>query len=364
VEEWPAADQVAWAKAFVPGDPFSPGGLGAGWALASRQQIAAGYGKWLVWLDEQGLLDPKAPPASRATRPMLAAYTKRLQADYSPFTVQGRVQQVGDALRIMAPDQDLRWISRGAWRLRNKAVPITDKRARLQSPTRLIDLGLSLMEDAQAEEVTLASAMTFRDGLIIAFLAFRPLRAKNLAMICCGQHLARRGEEWWVAFAGDEMKNKRPLEFPFPAALSPHLETYLNIYRPVLLTTGKPQAPALIARLWVSRDATALGQQTIAHHIQRRTRAEFGIALNPHGFRDCAATWIATYDPEHVQIVAAILGHSCMETSERYYNLARGLEAGRRYHAEIKVRRDSAGPPADRRRRPAKPDEMPSEAGP
>jgi len=87
----------------------------------------------------------------------------------------------------------------------------------------------------------------------------------------------------------------------------------------------------------------------------RRTQAEFGIKLNPHGFRDCAATWIAIYDPEHVQIVAAILGHSSLETSERYYNLARGLEAGRRYHGEIKAIRDRAGPPTEpgRRRRRA-----------
>ena len=204
----------------------------------------------------------------------------------------------------------------------------------------------------------IASALAFRDGLIIAFLAYRPLRAKNLTMICCDQHLARRGDSWWVAFAGDEIKNKQPLEFPFPATLSPHLETYLNIYRPILLTAGDRHAPAPIARLWVSRDATALGQQTIGHHIKRRTRAEFGIALNPHGFRDCAATWIAIYDPEHVQIVAAILGHSCLETSERYYNLARGLEAGRRYHGEIKAIRDRAGPPIEpsRRRQPAKRD--------
>jgi integrase len=210
------------------------------------------------------------------------------------------------------------------------------------------------MEVAQAQEVTLASAMAFRDGLIIAFLAYRPLRAKNLAMICCDQHLTRRGEAWWVAFAGDEMKNKQPLEFPFPAALNHHLEIYLDTYRPVLLTAGGRPAPATVSRLWASRNATTLCQQTIGDHIKRHTRAEFGIALNPHGFRDCAATWIAIYDPEHVQIVAAILGHSCLETSEHYYNLARGLEAGRRYHGEIKAIRDRASSAIEPGRRRSK----------
>jgi integrase len=92
----------------------------------------------------------------------------------------------------------------------------------------------------------------------------------------------------------------------------------------------------------LSRDATALCQQTIGHHIQRHARAEFGAAINPHLFRDCAATWIAIYGPQHVQIIAAILGHSTLETSERYYNQAQGLEAGRRYHGTIKAIRGRA----------------------
>ena len=212
------------------------------------------------------------------------------------------------------------------------------------------------MAAAESEAVTLEAAMAFRDGLIIAFLAYRPVRAKNLAMICCDQHLVRRGNDWWVAFTGKEMKAKRPLEFPFPAELAPYLEKYLAIYRPVLLTAGGRQPPAAVSRLWVSRDATALCQQTIGHHIKRHTRAEFGIELNPHLFRDCAATWIAIYGPEHVHIIAAILGHSTLETSERYYNQAQGLEAGRRYHGTIKGIRGRANPPSrsDRLRQSAK----------
>jgi len=339
---WPALDQAAWALALTPGDPFKPGGLGAGWAPPSRRRIASAYGTWLAWLDGRGLLDPSATPVSRATRELVRTYARDLQTTHSPFYVQGNVQHLGDALRVMTPDRDLRWISRGAWQLRRRAVPIRDKRARLQSPKRLVALGLQLMEAAEAEVVSLESAMAFRDGLTIAFLAYRPLRVKNLAMICCDQHLVRRGDDWWVAFAAKEMKGKRPLEFPFPAALVPHLEKYLETYRPTLLTAGGRKVPASISRLWVSRHATALCQQTIGHHIKRRTRAEFGIELNPHGFRNCAATYIAIYDPEHVQIVAAILGHSALETSQKYYDLSGTVEAGRRYHGAIKAIRSRA----------------------
>jgi hypothetical protein len=85
-----------------------------------------------------------------------------------------------------------------------------------------------------------------------------------------------------------------------------------------------------------------MAYRSIADQVRRHTRAAFGTALNPHCFRDCAATFIAIVDPEHVWIVAAILGHSTLATSERHYNQARGLEASRRYHGTLAALRTRA----------------------
>jgi integrase/recombinase XerD len=341
VEAWPALDRAAWALALTPGDPFTPGGLGAGWAKSTRRQMV-GYGRWLDWLDEQGLLDPLAPPAARATRDLVRSYATELRATQSPFSAQGRIQEVGDALRVMTPGMSFRWISRAAGRMRSRARPVKDKRGRLQRPDQLADLGLRLMDLADREVVTLESAMGYRDGLVIALLAHRPLRMKNLAMIACGKHLVQRNGVWQLLFTDRETKQTRPVEAAFPLVLVPQLERYLTVYRPVLLTRGGRQAPAAVVALWVSRDATPLGQQTIAHHIRRHTRDAFGVAMTPHLFRDAAATAIAVHDPEHINNIMPVLGHSTLETSERHYNQARGLEAGRRYHQTIEaIRRRS-----------------------
>ena len=53
--------------------------------------------------------------------------------------------------------------------------------------------------------------------------------------------------------------------------------------------------------------------------------------INPHLFRDCAATTIAIEDPEHVRIASQILGHRSAATTERYYNQAQTIDAARRY---------------------------------
>ena len=191
------------------------------------------------------------------------------------------------------------------------------------------------MDLADRGVVALELAMDYRDGLTIALLAYRPLRARNLAMIACGEHLVQRDGVWYLVFTDRQTKSGRRHETPFPAELVPHLEKYLATYRPVLLTKGGQQAPAPVTALWVSRDATALGYGTIAHHVRKHTRAAFGVAMTPHLFRDAAATAIAIHDPEHVNNIMPVLGHATLTTSEQHYNQAQGLEAGRRYHGTL-----------------------------
>ncbi len=138
---WPAADQVAWAAALLPGDVLDPGGVAAGWAVATRALVVNGYGRWLTWLAGQGALAMTQPPADRISRERLRAYAAELRATVAPFTVATRIEQLGNAMRALAPAQDWRWIQRAADRIRAAAVPVRDKRARLQSPERLAALG-------------------------------------------------------------------------------------------------------------------------------------------------------------------------------------------------------------------------------
>jgi integrase len=82
-------------------------------------------------------------------------------------------------------------------------------------------------------------------------------------------------------------------------------------------------------------------QPAIYDRIVKVTRAELGRSVNPHLFRDCVATSIAIDDPDHVRIVAPLLGHRTLATSERHYNQARTREAALRWQEHlIALRRD------------------------
>jgi len=64
-----------------------------------------------------------------------------------------------------------------------------------------------------------------------------------------------------------------------------------------------------------------------------------------------AATSIAVYDPDHVRIAAAVLGHRSFATTERHYNLATSLKAARSYQAELqRLRTFQSGSPIKQRR--------------
>jgi integrase/recombinase XerD len=122
------------------------------------------------------------------------------------------------------------------------------------------------------------------------------------------------------------MKDHRPLDFSFPDRLIPHLETYLEQYRPILLKGNA------FPNLWISIRGTPLSEQTIYCSTCSLTEELYGHSINPHLFRDCAASALATDDPEHILAIARILGHSSITTTTRHYNQSQMTAAGEMFH--------------------------------
>jgi integrase len=185
-------------------------------------------------------------------------------------------------------------------------------------------------------------AVRYRDGLLIALLAYRPVRRRNLAMMRLGRHLMKVGGSWRIVFGAEETKTHVPYEAVLLAALGARLERYLDLHRPVLMRgrqeAGNPDAPPIHPELdavWVSEVGTQLSYQALGIQIFVRTRREFGRGLFPHMFRDCVATAVAVDNPKHIGDASLILGHSEHRTTEKHYNHARSLDASRRHAAML-----------------------------
>jgi integrase len=289
----------------------------------------------LAWLQRRNLLDPVVAPELRWGNDLVEDYAQDLIMRVRPATVKNRLLSLERALAVLAPKSDRSALSTI---IRSVEVPSDDgrKRNRLQDPDRIVTLGIDLM--TKAEQGWHASprknAAYFRNGLQIALLALRGFRKGNFTSICIGTHLLQRNGGWWLAFAGEETKNGRPLEVPFPEMLLPQLSRYLEHYRPLLAGDRYKGDRLWLSYLYKPQAAHSL-QLQLVHH----TRVAFGRPINPHLFRDCIATSIAIHDPKHVRMAATILGHNSFATTERHYNLARTLEAGRCYGEAVSARR-------------------------
>jgi integrase len=291
-----------------------------------------GYGRWLTFLDRQGKLDGE--PADRITPQNLAQYIKELQSlSNGSSTILARLQELYGAALVMDAKRDWSWIRRVGRRVRARHVPVRDKSRKIVGTDDLLDLGLRLIGGAIERANDLKRAITFRDGLIVAFLALRPLRAKNLFELTLDRHLERIGETWVVHIAPGETKTGTPIEFPWPEILVPALQVWLDRWRPVLCSC-KWARPAETA-LWVSCEGARMSMHSIYERIVRASVKAFGVAINPHLFRDIAATTLAHVDPEHVRISSLLLGHRRFATTDRYYLQASMVAATRRRQASL-----------------------------
>jgi integrase len=203
----------------------------------------------------------------------------------------------------------------------------------VQESASLVNFGIDLMKRASTSFSSSArnAAALFRTGLQISLLAMRPLRPKNFQSLQLGRHLVKRGEEWWISIDRSEVKNRQSIDVPFPPILVEYLELYLVKFRPALAGGDM--------YLWISLRRRPQSARSIAHYIGRHTRKRYGRALNPHLFRDCAATSVAIHDSRSVGIIAPLLGHVGDKTARRHYNQARCLDASRRQAAAISTLR-------------------------
>jgi integrase/recombinase XerD len=333
LDQWPAEDRRRWIEGLRTGGLFEAAGAGAGWAPRSRRKFQSGYGRWLTWLHATGQLDNAVHPGDRVTPMRIAAYVAVLAATCAPYTCVARIEELYATLRILAPRGDWRWLTGVLATLRAGARPVHDKRRRLRPAAELAELGRRLMREAEAAKhwSPRARAVHYRDGLMIALLAYRPVRIRNFAALRLGRQLLHQGERYWLAFAAEETKTGQPWEAVFPDALLPCLACYLDHHRPVLLRGERHTAPADIDALWVSEVGTQLELGALGTRIRKHTARAFGASVPPHWFRSAAATSIAIEEPKHVADARHVLGHASLTSTERYYNQARSLEASRRH---------------------------------
>jgi integrase/recombinase XerD len=338
VECWPDEDQRLRREALTPADPFTEGsGARADHSPRSNVKAEKGYGRFLTFLK---FFEPDAlneAPASRIIPQRIRAYVQHM-ADIGngSRTILCRLQELGEMAHVFDANHDWSFINAIASRVRAKHQPVRDK-SNLRLSDELLELGLELISRAQHEQ-NIEAAILFRDGLIIAFEALMPIRRRNLADFKMGRNLIAINNKLLVVLDATETKTQATFEVEWPECLIEALEEYLEKYRPILVAqTGRWHKPA-DDYLWISKDGSPMTQMAIYDRIRLHTKDKFGVAINPHLFRDAAATTMAIAVPGQVRLSAPLLGHRTLSTTEKYYQQATGYEAHKVYVQAISER--------------------------
>ena len=329
---WPAADQSLWQRAMSSDDPFGDA-AGARLAKTSKSQYQSAWRRFLGFLaiEEPSALEFAA--AERLTIERVRVFAAHLAATNTPRSVAIQIDALYKAARVMMPEHDWTWLKSVKARL-YAAAPSHAPAGPVITSVQLLDLGQELMDESRPglnTPIRMADAVRYRDGLMIAVLAFIPLRRKNVA-IEVGRHLVQDGDSWFIIISCTETKTSTPIEFAVPELLVPYLATYLDLARPRLL-----RRPC--NALWISQKGGALSYSAIWGVITRHTESWLGVRIAPHDVRDAAATTWAIAAPEHIGIARDLLAHADERTTTRHYNRARGIEASRAYTRLIARRR-------------------------
>jgi integrase len=321
---WPEADRNAWNAACRPAARLQRGGLAGHLKPVTRDDHAQHYGCFLGFLDRGGLLRPDGPAAANVTVDNVDAYIVELKERVGSVTVFGSISKLRRTAKFIAPGRDFTWLADINRDLAFVMRP-RSKFDRMVLTEVLVEAGLTLIHEAEISPhlTELARAFQVRNGLMVALLAFCPIRRKNFAALEIGRSFVKIHGTWWIVLSASETKEKRPDERPVNELLTPVIDRYLDQYRPVLARTDNP--PPV---LWLSsNDGTPISDKQVAIVIRRTTLSTVGVEVSPHMFRTSGASTAATRGGENPYLASALLHHTHPSVTNAHYNRATSLSA-------------------------------------
>jgi integrase len=329
--EWPEQDRRLWQAAFEKGDGiFDDCGRGAHLSERSQRQLQYAYGKFLKFVAVRHPDRLNGGPAARVRADMIEQFVKFQPQTCGDVTISICLYHLSLALKMMYPAYDWSWLATISRRFAAQGKA-QRKRYNLVTSETLYVLGIALMDGALSgsKPVTVSSVQTtYRDGLIIAFLALIPLRRRTLGLLQIGEHLVRSGRGWAIDIPAHDTKSGRPLEFPLSPELSARMDFYVKEIRAQILGARGNNY------LWVNR-CGPMSDRMMYANVRRRTRKAFGFSVNLHRFRHAAATFWSVRDPANVRGVKDLLGHATFTTTEEHYIMAQSRLAGRTLNQAI-----------------------------
>jgi len=323
-EYWPATDRTAWEEARRPSVRLQRGGSASHLRPVVQHDLRKRYGLFLDFVSRSGRFDIGAAAGAHVTPENVEAYVAELKGRVTSVTVYGSIQKLRRFVQLIAPGRDLGWLIEIERQLYSENRP-RPKWDRVVTTDVLVDAGRTLMAEAKiSKRPELSRARMFRNGLMVALLAYCPIRLKNYAALEIGRSFVNVDGTWWIVLTAAETKEKREDERPVPEELTDSIDRYLEVYRPIL-AGGKAETNAL----WLAINREPVSYASLGELITETTRMTIGIPMSPHLFRTAAVTTLATRAGDKPHASGALLHHRPGPVTQENYNRASCITAGK-----------------------------------
>ncbi len=320
VSDWPQADRLAW-EAIAELDEVDQVMAGQEhkiWRQDTWNNVRYAFELAMASLNraDPSLLIP--PLCKRFTPPCIEIIIDDLSSGNSPRSVADYVERLKIGLARLDPKTDIRWIRDRAQALRTpkaRPMPLPVAQEQLRNQARLVMASAihsiqNAPHDRRRSGFLRRRAENYRDGLIMLFLAYVPIRLGNVAMMRHPQHLSSTNGMYMLAFADLEMKNKSEYSIYFPDELNTSFDYYFAHIRHLIAGAGNHDF------VWPSNRSRGLPGISIHQIVTRTTERATGHRLTTHRFRNVAADQILESGIGNVQHA---LGHKAAATSEQHY---------------------------------------------
>src|SRR5262249_11350421 len=337
---WSPQDQAALRQALTPGSRRLRTGRGAHWRPTSVHTLCQCTGFFVGFAAGEGINVGSSALSEVCTIERVWTWIDDMrERGLAPATIKMRVVGLQRIMSVTYPLHCWRWLNDiiaelpdGRLESRRRKMP------KIKHSRELLKLGLSLVTEAEPRQFLRPHLrhVRVRDGVLIAFLALRPLRLKNLTGLRLAVHL-RRGESgmWRIHIPASETKNRETIDWVVPADLSLLLDRYLAENRPALLGRRRGLGTDQEDHLWISEDGLPLSCHNTTARVREHTKSAFGVAISPHRFRDAAATTATIDFPTNLHTALALLADRDPRTIQHHYDQANSLVASQRANDSV-----------------------------
>jgi hypothetical protein len=220
-KDWPASDVAAWNIAIAEGDILDGQGPAAHWAVATKRTNCQHYSRWLGYLVQDGGMAIGSAPEDRVTTDTVKAYVAHLRSELAPRTVVSSLVGLKVMMKAMAPRSNWRWLADSCNALNRSSKPKNLKTSRMRPTGEVYATAITELDRLLATPLARRiDRVAYRDALMLAMMAARPLRLKNFTNIRIGKHLLHQATAWVILIPGEETKNGQTLEYALPSSLN------------------------------------------------------------------------------------------------------------------------------------------------